>query len=106
LALLKTAEIFGARLYTDEAYESMLRAITWLLGDSMPPEILGRASRDPSVLATLSQNQAVRELWGGEPFWGEYRRRLREEYRGAFASWLDYLFDPSHRVELLLTPGR
>ena len=95
----------GAMVFPRESYEEMLRGVTWLLGDPMPHEILMRTVRDPGVLATLSSNQAVRELWGGEPFWREYRSRLRPEHMKDFYSWVTYLLDPQHRVQVLLRPS-
>ena len=83
----------------------MLRGVTWLLGDPMPPEILMRCARDPGVLGTLSSNQAVRELWGGEPFWSEYRGQFRPEHIKDFYTWVSYLLDPKNRVEVLIRPS-
>ena len=95
----------GAMVFPRESYEEMLRGVTWLLGDPMPPEILMRASRDPGVLATLASNQAVRELWGGEPFWREYRGQLRPDRMKDFYFWVNWFLDPKNRVKLLIRPS-
>ncbi len=95
----------GAMLFEAESYESLLRGVAWLLGDPLPDEILMRAARDPNLVATLASNQAVRELWGGEPFWSEYRRQLGPSHVKEFHSWVSYLLDPKNRVKLLLKPG-
>lgn len=94
----------GAMAIPSDTEEPILRGIVWLLGGSMPPEVLGRAARDPSVLATVASNQAVRELWGGEPFWSEYRERLLHNRR-AYDTWIRYLISPRHRVKLVLAPA-
>jgi hypothetical protein len=92
-------------IISPETETPVMRGVLWLLGAPMPPEILARATRDPSVLATVSSTQAVRELWGGEPFWQEYRYRLLN-YSRTYNSWIKYLEDPKNRVKLVLTPKR
>jgi len=99
------ARNLAAMIIPPDADAAVIRATSWLLGGSMPPEILGRAARDPSVLATVALNQGVRELWGGEPFWSEYRRRFMT-YGHAYDYWLDWLLNRNHRVELVLTPAK
>lgn len=94
----------GAMLFPPESFETMLRGVAWLLGDPLPDEILMRATRDPGVIATLANNQAVRELWGGEPFWSEYRSKLTPEHMKQFAQWSGYVLDPRNRVKILLRP--
>ena len=101
----ETVSKLGAMVFPRESYEEMLRGIAWLLGDPMPPEILMRCTRDPGVLGTLSSNQAVRELWGGEPFWREYRSQFRPEHIKDFYTWVSYLLDPKNRVEVLIRPS-
>ena len=96
----------GAMLFPRESYEELLTGVAWLLGDPLPEEMLMRAGRDPGLLATLASNQAVRELWGGEPFWSEYRSQLRPDRIKNFYFWVNYLLDPEHRVKILLKPGR
>src|SRR5262249_55089130 len=92
----------GAMVFPRESWEEMLVSVVWLLGDALPDDILMRAAHDPGVLATLASNQAVRELWGGEPFWSEYRNQLRPDRMKEFYTWVNYLLDPKNRVEILL----
>jgi hypothetical protein len=99
------AEALENSIITPDVETPMIRGVIWLLGGAMSPELLARAARDPSVLGTLSTNQAVRELWGGEAFWSRYRARFMAHQR-PFRGWMDYLFDSSHRVGLVLTPRR
>jgi hypothetical protein len=99
------ARDLAAMIIPPDADASIVRAVSWLMGGTMPPEVLGRAARDPSVLGTVAQNQAVRELWGGEPFWSEYRRRFLA-YSHAYDYWLDWLLNRNHRVELVLDPAK
>lgn len=100
-----TISRLGSLVIPRDEYEQLLRGVAWLLGDALPPEILMRAARDPGVLATLSSNQAVRELWGGEPFWSEYRSQLHPDRIKDFYYWVGYLLDPQNRVELLIRPS-
>jgi len=96
----------GGMVFPPESFDALLRGVVWLLGAPLPPETLARATREPRVLSTLSSNQAVRELWGGEPFWAEYRRRLNPALVKQFYTWVNYLLDPNHRVKVLLHPTR
>ena len=100
-----TVSRLGAMVIQRDSYEELLRGVAWLLGDPLPPEILMRANRDPGVLATLASNQAVRELWGGEPFWSEYRSQLHPDRMKDFYSWVSYFLDPKNRVEVLIRPS-
>jgi len=99
------ARELAAMIIPPDADVSIIRAVSWMMGGSMPPEVMGRAARDPSVLGTVAQNQAIRELWGGEPFWSEYRRRFLS-YSHAYDYWLDWLLNRNHRVELVLDPAK
>ncbi len=96
----------GAMVFPPESYDAVLRGVAWLLGAPMPPEVATRARRDPKILATLASNQAVRELWGGEPFWNEYRRQISPMRIREFFNWVSYLLDRSKKVKLLLHPAR
>lgn len=92
----------GSMMFPPESYDALLRGVAWLVGDPLPPEMLVRARRDPRMLATLAANQAVRELWGGEPFWNEYRRKLVPDRMKEFHIWVIYLLDQANRVKVLL----
>jgi hypothetical protein len=96
----------GSMLFPNESYDTVLRGVAWLVGAPMPPETVVRARREPRLLGTLASNQAVRELWGGEPFWNEYRRKLVPDRLKEFHSWVSYLLDQKNRVKVLLKPGR
>jgi hypothetical protein len=104
-AFRDVADALEKTIITPEVESPLLRGVIWLLGGAMSPELLERAAHDPSVLGTLSTNQAVRELWGGEPFWSRYRTRFIA-HQQPYRAWMDYLFDSSHRVGLVLTPRR
>ncbi|MEO5617767.1 MAG: hypothetical protein ABIS67_08345 [Candidatus Eisenbacteria bacterium] len=96
----------GTMMFPPESFDAVLRGVAWLVGAPLPRETLLRARREPRLLATLSSNQAVRELWGGEPFWNEYRRKLVPDRFKEFHIWVGYLLDQSNRVRVLLRPSR
>lgn len=94
----------GAMVFPAESYEGLLRGVGWLLGGPLPPEMLDRAEHDPNLIATVGTNQAVRELWGGEPFWSEYRAQISPGHLKEFYTWVPYLLDPKNRVKVLIKP--
>lgn len=82
------------------------RGLDWLLGGPVAPEMRGRISMDAGALSTLSVGGAVRELWGGEPFWSVYRQRFRAAAAVEFRDWLAYYGDEPHTTRVLMTPAR
>ena len=71
----------------------------------MPDGMIQQMKHDPSMLYLVGSSLAVRELWGGEPFWGPYRLRFEAALAGKTGRWLDYylglrrhLYDGYQRV--------
>jgi hypothetical protein len=79
-------------------------AVEWLLGGPMSEVLAGRVRTDRSVLYRLCSAAATRELWGGEAFWSEYRRRFDPELSAGSQRWVEYLRDPAHAVLLIYQP--
>src|SRR2546422_949061 len=84
---------------------ALWRGLDWLLGGPLPPEIFERVLREPGVLHTLATGAAVRELWGGEPFWSEYRGRFRWAVAMRYPDWDTRMTDPKYPANLLFVPG-
>jgi len=78
-------------------------AVEWLLGGPMAPAIATRVRTDHALLYRVCSADATRELWGGEAFWSEYRRRF-DPGSGGGAGWSHYLEDPKHRLLLFYAP--
>ena len=62
--------------------------------------------RDPAALNTLGNTIATRELWGGEPFWGEYRRRFDLRVSYGYGAWVRYISDPNHQTIISVLPAK
>ena len=88
------------------AYDRMALGVAWLLGGPVPRELLRRMKRDPSALSTLASSIAARERYADESFWLGYRTRLARRRGPDEAWWAGYFNDPSHQVQLVLTPPR
>ena len=91
---------------TPYSYLALWRGLDWLLGGPLPPEIFERVLGEPGALHTLSTCSAVRELWGGEPFWSEYRERLARAVGRPYPAWEARMSEPKYVVNLLFVPGR
>jgi len=78
-------------------------AVEWLLGGPMAEPVARRVRTDPALLYRVCSAGATRELWGGEAFWSEYRRRF-DPRAGGGTAWASYLQDPAHRILLLYQP--
>ena len=87
-----------------DAFSDLHDGVRWMLGGPLTQALLKRAHEDAGILATLSTTAATRELWGGEPFWSEYRRRFDAADRPEFGRWAEYFRSPDHQVQLMLFP--
>ena len=76
----------------------------WLTGGAMPPDLLKRADRDPSVIHTLSTTLAALEAFGDEAFWATYRTRLERAKKLDLGPFVRVYENPKRRVELVLRP--
>ena len=106
ISYVKALQELGAKIMTPNSYIALWRGLDWLLGGPLPPEIFERVLREPGVLHTLATGAAVRELWGGEPFWSEYRGRFRWAVAMRYPDWDTRMTDPKYLVNLLFVPGR
>jgi hypothetical protein len=95
---------FDARSIEMAQVQRIRAAVEWLLGGPMPEALASRARTDRSVLYRLCSSAATRELWGGEAFWSDYRRRFDPELSAGTERWAEYLRDPAHAVMLIYDP--
>jgi hypothetical protein len=94
----------NAMIVEPKTYQQIWRSVDWLLGGPLPPELGKRVLKDAGTLHALASGMAARELWGGEPFWSEYRRRFRDAIDHPFPKWYEWFVAPEHRVALLMVP--
>lgn len=97
---------FRARTPTPETVKAAWRALDWLLGGPVPPELQARLRTDLGTLHTVCATAATRELWGGEVFWASYRARFREVLSFDPSQWSLYFRLPTSHVRVLLQPAR
>jgi hypothetical protein len=88
------------------SYMALWRGLDWLLGGAMPTEIYERVLREPGALHTLCTGTAVRELWGGEPFWSKYRQRFQKAVGTPYPEWHKRLLGQRYVVKLLFVPAQ
>jgi hypothetical protein len=88
------------------SFNRIMVGVAWLLGGPVPRDLLKRMRRDPSALSTLASNIAAREQYADESFWLDYRTRLAHRRGPNEAWWAGYFNDPSHQVQLVLSPTR
>jgi hypothetical protein len=91
---------------TPQSYFALWRGLDWLLGGPIPSEIFDRVLREPGALHTLATGTAVRELWGGEPFWSQYRERFQRTVGTPYPEWYRRLLSPQYMVDLLFVPPK
>lgn len=96
----------NAMILEPRSYQEIWRSVDWLLGGPLPPELSKRVLKDAGALHTLASGMATRELWGGEPFWSQYRRRFRDAIDHPYARWYEWFVAPEHRVALLMVPKK
>ena len=88
------------------SYETVWRGVDWLLGGPLGPGIIGRVLGEPGALHTLCSGMAVRELWGGEAFWSQYRKRFEQAIDVDHPDWLGRMTSRQYLVNLLFVPGK
>src|SRR5439155_18406931 len=93
-------------LVKDETTRDMRRAVSWILGGPLSPDVLARARSNLALLGTLCGGMASRELLGGEPFWNEYRRRFVDGIGPPLDFWRGYFAHRRHQVELVFVPKK
>jgi hypothetical protein len=106
LSFTNTLNDLSARQVTPASYMALWRGLNWLLGGPMPTEIFERVLREPGALHTLTTSTAVRELWGGEPFWSEYRRRFQRTVGTPYRLWYARMMSTRYMVDLLFVPRK
>jgi len=102
--LINTLTVIGSMIIPPSVYQAVWIGVDWLLGGPMPRDIEQRILTDGGALHSLGSGMATRELWGGEPFWSEYRRRFREAIENPYVGWYDALVTPTHQVRMLFVP--
>jgi len=84
----------------------MANAVAWLLGGPLSPQLASRIQTDHAVLYRVCSAGAVRELWGGEPFWSLYRSRFEPGREDPLTdNWLEWMNDPQHQVAIVYLPA-
>ena len=97
---------FGRAIAENEALNPLRLGVSWLLGGQAPPALLHRIRTESGALRTLAWSTAVRELWGGEPFWSVYRARFEHIDTAATGYWGAQLARQELQVRLLYMPAR
>jgi len=106
LTFINTLNDLSARQVTPASYMALWRGLNWLLGGPLPTDIFERVLREPGALHTLTTSTAVRELWGGEPFWSEYRRRFLHTVGTPYPLWYARMMGTHYMVDLLFVPRK
>jgi len=106
LGFTATLKRLGAMAVSSSSYEAVWRGVDWLLGGLLPPGIVDRVLAEPGALHTLCSGMAVRELWGGETFWSQYRKRFEQAIDHRYPAWFGRMTSRRHRVTVLFVPGR
>jgi hypothetical protein len=106
LSFVHTLNELSGRLVSPSSYAALWRGVDWLLGGPIPTEIFERVLREPGALHTLCTGTAVRELWGGEPFWSQYRDRFQKAVGNPYPEWYKRMLAPRYVVSLLFVPAK
>ena len=106
ISFVNTLNELSSMKVTPQSYFALWRALDWLLGGPIPTEMFDRVLREPGALHTLATGTAVRELWGGEPFWSQYRERFQRAVGTPYPEWYRRLLAPQYMVNLLFVPGK
>lgn len=80
-------------------------SLVWLLGGPMPPELLKRATTDPTVVHTLATTLASLEHYGDAAFWTRYRQRLMRAVTLDVSPLFRYYDDAHRQVTFVMMPG-
>jgi len=84
-----------------EEFRSLQAGVRWLIGGTLTRDLRKRMATDRGLLMTLASSGATRELWGGESFWREYRRRYDAIDRPGLSRWADYFTNPKNMAQLM-----
>lgn len=106
VSFVNTLNDLSRKLVGPSSYIALWRGVDWLLGGPLPTEIFERALREPGALHTLCTGTAVRELWGGEPFWSRYRERFQKAVGNPYAEWYKRMLAREYMVNLLFVPAK
>jgi hypothetical protein len=106
ISFVNTLNDLSSRKVTPDSYFALWHGLNWLLGGPIPTEIFDRILREPGALHTLAAGTAVRELWGGEPFWSQYRERFEKAVGTPYPEWYKRMLAPRYMVNLLFVPGK
>jgi len=103
-ALHEMLVVVGGQQVVGSLMVRMKLSVRWLLGGTIPPDILRRMAEEPGGLGTLSNGLATRALWKGDGFWKDYLDRFDRLLIGhsVFYPWIT---QPEHQSLLLLTPA-
>lgn len=96
-------ETMREKVVTGQNWRDLRTRTAWQLGGPIPNEVLGTVRQSPILLLSLSRGTAARNLYGGEAFWAEYRRRFEEMAPGV-SRWYPWFLDPQKQVRLLYAP--
>jgi hypothetical protein len=106
ISFINTLNDLSSQKVTPASYFALWRGLDWLLGGPIPSEIYDRVLVEPGALHTLGMTNAVRELWGGEPFWSKYRERFHSAVGTPYPEWYARMLAPRYMVDLLLVPAK
>jgi len=84
-----------------EEFYSLQGGVRWLIGGPLSKDLRQRMATDRGLLMTLATSAATRELWGGEAFWRDYRRRYDAIERPSLSQWADYFTAPANMIQLM-----
>jgi len=101
----EAVETLRAKVMTKEVWADIRSRTTWQIGGPMPPTVLATVRQSPILLLNLSRSAAARNLFQGEAFWAEYRRRFEELPPGT-SRWYPWFTSPDQQVRLLYSPKR
>ena len=84
-----------------EEFYAIQGSVRWLIGGPLSKDLRQRMDTDRGLLMTLATSAATRELWGGETFWRDYRRRFDAIERPNLSLWADYFTTPANMIQLM-----
>ncbi len=70
------AEIFSGTSTPMSSLDQFRASLGWILGGPLSPSIRRRAAVEGGPLGTIATTTAMRTLWRGDAFWGQYARRF------------------------------
>ncbi len=84
--------------------ETLRASLDWLLGGPLRPALRQQLPHEPTLPATVANNAAVRELWGGEGFWAAYRERFMRTDRADWDRALRMLGEQGRHIARQFNP--